>query len=68
MGSRKTGRVRAGVYQGVGYSGTIVKSRVAQDWVEHTVELFEPITVNGSKLSSIRVFDQHITDTHTGQT
>lgn len=52
----KTGNIISGFYKGVSYAGKVVKSRKAYgDDIIHTIELFEPITVDGTLLQIIDV-------------
>ena len=56
----KRGRMIAGVHLGAGYAGTVTKSRIdSEGWIYHTVDLFEPIVVQGRKLLKIEVIDEH---------
>ena len=54
----QTGATISGEYKGVYYAGKVTDSRVKYGGtVQHTVELFEPITVQGNVRHTILVED-----------
>lgn len=57
----KRGNIISGTYEGVSYAGRVSESRVNSDGnIAHTIELFEPIDLNGSRHYTITIIDMFL--------
>lgn len=54
----RNGHIISGMYEGISYAGRVINSRVKSGGeVQYTIDLFEPIYIDGERHDRIKVSD-----------